>query len=65
MYRITIGNRPVNAATNPTFWPMPNIKVELADTRGAKEFTEIDLCSGYWQAPLYLDSKPILTFRTP
>lgn len=34
MYRLTVDYCPVNNATVQTFWPMPNIEVELADARG-------------------------------
>lgn len=65
MYRLTVDYRPVNAVTRPTFWPMPNIEAELADTRGSKAFAGIDFCSGYWQVPLHPDSQPLFAFSTP
>lgn len=65
MYRLTVDYRPVNSVTMPTFWPMPNIKAELADTRGSKAFAGIDFYSGYWQAPLHPDSQPLFAFSTP
>jgi len=65
MYRLTIDYRPINNATVPTFWPMPNIDAELSDTRGATAFAGIDFCSGYWQAPLHPDSQPLFAFMTP
>jgi len=65
MYRLTVDYRPVNSATQQTFWPMPNIEAELADARGAKSFASIDFCSGYWQAPLHEDSQPLFAFMTP
>lgn len=65
MYRLTIDYRPINNATIPTFWPMPNIDAELSDARGAAAFAGIDFCSGYWQAPLHPDSQPLFAFMTP
>lgn len=65
MYRLTVDYRPVNAVTRPTFWPMPNIEAELADTRGSTAFAGIDFCSGYWQAPLHPESQPLFAFSTP
>lgn len=47
MYRLTVDYHPVNSATVQTFWPIPNIEAELADTRGAKVFAAIDFYSGY------------------
>ena len=64
-YRLTIDYCPVNSVTVPTFWPMPNIESELADTRGSKSFAAIDFCSGYWRAPLHEESQPLLAFSTP
>lgn len=65
MYRLTVDYRPVNSATVQTFWPMPNIEVELADVKGSTAFASIDFCSGYWQAPLHPDSQPLFSFMTP
>ena len=65
MYRIAVDYCPVNKATIQTFWPMPNIEAELADARGARAFSSIDFCSGYWQAPLHPDSQPLFSFMTP
>lgn len=65
MYRLTIDYRPINNATIPTFWPMPNIDAELSDARVATAFAGIDFCSGYWQAPLHPDSQPFFAFMTP
>lgn len=48
MYRLTLDYRPVNSATIPTFWPMPNIEAEISDVRGSTAFAGIDFCSGYW-----------------
>lgn len=65
MYRLTVDYRPVNSATQQTFWPMPNIDAELVDARGAKTFAAINFCSGYWQAPLHPESQPLFAFMTP
>lgn len=50
-HRWTIDVRPVNAATKPVTWPMPNIECELVDLRDSRFFSSIDFESGYWQLP--------------
>lgn len=54
MYRLTVGYRPVNAATVKNTWPMPHIDAALQDMRGAQAFAAIDFASGYWQLPMHL-----------
>ena len=65
MYRLTICYRPVNSATVPTFWPMPNIEAELFDVRCATAVAGIDFCSGYWQLPLHPENQALFAFTTP
>lgn len=45
-FRLTMDYRPVNAATIPTSWPMPNIDAELLDTREYTCYASLDFCSG-------------------
>ncbi len=51
LYLLTMDYRPINAATQPITWPMPQIDAVLADVRGAQAFAGINFCSGYWQLP--------------
>lgn len=43
-FRLTIDLRPINAATKPMSWPMPNIESELSDPHSSKFFASIDFC---------------------
>lgn len=63
-FRLTIDLRPVNSATKPVAWPMPNFESELSDFRKSRFFASIDSVSGYWQLPLARDSQPVHTFLT-
>lgn len=56
MFRITIDLRPLNAATSPEVWPMPNLEAELSDFEGSEHFAFLDFCTVYWQMPLREDS---------
>lgn len=38
MFRLTVDCRPVNAVTKTISWPMPDINVELVDTKEANAF---------------------------
>lgn len=64
MFLFALGSRPVNNATEHKFWPMPDVNIELADTRGATVFANIDYCSSYWQSPLHPDSQALYAFMT-
>jgi len=63
--RMTFDLRPVNAATIPDTWVMPNIDSEAGDFRQAKYFAQIDFTSGYWQLPLDKESQVHHSFVTP
>lgn len=52
LFRTTIDLRPVNAATKPKQWHMPNIRTERSDFKGTKCFASLNFCVGYWQCPL-------------
>lgn len=65
VYRLTIDYRPVNAATRPTFRPILNMEVELANTHGSKTFSGSQFFSSYWPAPLHPDRQSLLAFSTP
>lgn len=51
-YRTVVDLRPVNSATKPVPWPMPNLEAEMQDFSNSKFFASLDFCSGYWQLPL-------------
>ena len=65
LFRLVMDYQPVNSVTIPTFWPMPNIDADLAETRGATVFAGIDFCSSYWQASLHQESQRLFAFMTP
>lgn len=44
-FRLKIDLLPVNAATKPMTWPMPNIERELGDLRRSRYFASIDFLS--------------------
>ena len=62
---MTIDLRPVNAATIPVSWPMPQMQAETSDFAGSKAFAVIDYCSGYWQFPLDAESQDCQSIVTP
>lgn len=65
MYRLALDFRSFTATKGPTFWPVPNIKSDLLYTGDSNAFTSIELCIGYWKAPLHPESHPLFTFSTP
>jgi len=64
-YRMTIDLRPINSATVPETWPMPNVEAEASDFQGSTCFAVLDFVSGYWQLPLDKDSQHLHSFITP
>lgn len=63
-FRLTIDLRPVNTATKPMTWPMPNIESEIGDLRDSRFFASIDFVSRYWQLQLAEQSQPLHAFMT-
>jgi hypothetical protein len=45
--------------------PLPNISELLDSLGGAKLFTVLDLCSGFYQIPLNPTSRPVTAFSSP
>lgn len=64
-FRFAIDHKPINAATEKIFWPMPHIDSELADLLGCLFFAEIDFCSSYWQLPLAEICQAFFAIMTP
>ena len=63
--RFCIDFRKLNAATVVDKEVIPNQEQLFTEISGAKFFTKIDLCKGYWQIPLADSSKQFTAFQTP
>lgn len=46
-------------------YPMPRVDEVVESLGRAKYLTTLDLCKGYWQVPLSLESKEMTAFKTP
>ena len=64
-WRFTVDLRPVNKATVPSVWPMPDLETQLSRLAGMEYFATVDLCHMYWQFPLEEDSQECQSFITP
>lgn len=62
---MSIDSRPINAATVPTLWPIPDINNQLVDEGKATVFIGIAFCGGYWQPPLHINCQPLFAFMKP
>ncbi len=62
--RYCIDYRKVNAITKKDSFPLPNIDDALNSLKGAKYFSTLDLCCGYWQVELTERAKEISAFCT-
>ena len=60
--RYCIDYRRLNQVTQKDSYPLPNIQDCLDSLDGAKFFSSIDLCSGYWQVQLSEDAKDKSSF---
>ena len=67
-WRLVLDFKNLNkATTNYYSWPLPNIQVMLVrvgDSR-PKFFAVFDLTSGYYQAPISIESRKFTAFKTP
>ena len=63
--RICIDPRDLNKALKRPHYPMVTVEEVANRLAGAKSFTSLDACSGYWQLPVDDESSKLLTFNTP
>ena len=63
--RICIDPRDLNKALKRPHYPMVTVEEVANRLAGAKSFTSLDACSGYWQFPVDDESSKLLTFNTP
>ena len=63
--RICIDPRDLNKALKRPHYPMVTVEEVANRLSGAKSFTSLDACSGYWQLPVDEESSKLLTFNTP
>lgn len=62
--RICIDPRDLNKALKRPHYPMVTVEEVANRLSGAKSFTSLDACSGYWQLPVDEESSKLLTFNT-
>ena len=60
--RYCIDYRRLNQVTKKDSYPLPNIQDCLDSLDGAKYFSSIDLCSGYWQVQMTEEAKDKTSF---
>lgn len=63
--RVCVDFRKLNAQSRFDAYPMPRIDDLLERIGQARYITTLDLCKGYWEVPLDLNSKPYTPFRAP
>ena len=63
--RFCVDYRKINAVTVVDNEPIPNMEEIISDVGGAKFFSKIDLCKGYWQIPVREEDKKKTSFVTP
>ena len=63
--RICIDPRDLNKALKRPHYPVVTIEEVANRLSGAKIFTSLDACSGYWQLQVDDESSKLLTFNTP
>ena len=63
--RICIDPRELNKALKRPHYPMVTVEEVANRVSGAKIFTSLDACSGYWQLQVDDESSRLLTFNTP
>jgi hypothetical protein len=63
--RFCVDFRYLNGVTIKDQGPLPNISELLDSMGGAKLFTALDLCSGFYQIPFNPTSRPVTAFSSP
>ena len=63
--RICLDPRDLNKAIRREHYPLPTIEDIVTRLHGAKVFTVLDVCKGFWHAELEEDSSFLTTFNTP
>jgi hypothetical protein len=63
-YRMTVDLRQVNAVTEDTVWPMPNLEVVMSNLNGSSCYASLDLADGYWQFPLDKECQEFFSYGT-
>ena len=63
--RTCIDPRDLNKALKRPHYPMVTVEEVANRLSGAKIFTSLDACSGYWHLPVDEESSKLLTFNTP
>lgn len=52
-HRMTVDERPANAARMRASWPLPHMESEICDFAGSICFAMLDFVSDYWHLPLH------------
>ncbi|UYV70107.1 K02A2.6-like [Cordylochernes scorpioides] len=63
--RICVDLTALNKFVKRENYPIPSVEYTLAQMRGAKLFSRLDVNSGFWQIPLSVESSSLTTFLTP
>jgi hypothetical protein len=63
--RFCVDFRALNTVTEPSAAPIADQRDVLDSLQGAKVFSTLDLCSGFYQIPLDNESRPYTAFSTP
>uniref|UniRef100_A0A8C1TWC8 ribonuclease H n=1 Tax=Cyprinus carpio TaxID=7962 RepID=A0A8C1TWC8_CYPCA len=63
--RFCLDFRKLNSVSKFDPYPMPRVDEVVESLGRAKYLTTLDLCKGYWQVPLSLESKEVTAFKTP
>ena len=63
--RICIDPKDLNKALKRPYYSMVTVEEVANRLSGAKSFTSLDACSGYWQLQVDDESSKLLTFNTP